>query len=874
MLSKDLFKEEHAKELAGDNYQSFLNIWKSEFQKCLDKYEKTKRQAEKMITEEKVYKKNDAQIEKIKAYADATFLEVYQMIKYFALEKGKKKIIDLETDDSFYNSFGEYYNDYRIKDYYDEFRNYLTKKDFLGRLLFPAFGGQDNREQKHLLSKRNTDGAEKISLNFDFSHDHKWGFLAFLFRQNKNEYYIGIPLKGNNFKFKECKVNGKFEKMEYVQLKFKTLAGKGYVRDFKMKYSLQEDQEAIANVKTLIKKQYLDKCPLLSCVLEKNYPSKKEFGKYVNELLDASYSAKFISISENILEINEKGDMFLFKINNKDFRTTGIPNLHTQYFNLLFKQSSPAILKLNSEIELFFRPEIKNLPIREKKGKRMTFVDKRDKNKEKEVLPHRRYAEDKIFLHMSIIQNFGKEKIKNDTKAMRGYAKKFNARINEKILNSGVNIIGIDRGENHLAYYSVIDQTGKIIESESLNKIYLKDKDGNPIFRKDEQGNMIDYIDYLKLLGTKAGNRDEARKNWKTIENIKELKNGYISQVVRKICNLIIEYNAIVVFEDLSGGFKRSRMKIEQQVYQKLELALVKKLNYLANKNAKENEAGHFLKAYQLTSPIATYADIGKQTGMIFYTQASYTSKTCPQCGFRKNISFYFETKQKAVDEIKKIKSFGYEPKKNRFKIEYNLSDFIKEEKKSKKERNNLLFQKEKRKDNFVIYSDVIRYKWRDKKINEKDLKQGEKIYKTEKENRGTVIEYDITECLAGLLKQNNIFCKDNDLKNAIITNKDLTSEFYKEFFYYLFLIANTRNSVSSTDIDYIRCPQCGFDSRNNFQRHKFNGDANGAYNIARKGIMILEKIKQYKKENGSLEKISWGYLVIGIDEWDKFVQK
>ena len=37
--------------------------------------------------------------------------------------------------------------------------------------------------------------------------------------------------------------------------------------------------------------------------------------------------------------------------------------------------------------------------------------------------------------------------------------------------NPNVNIIGIDRGERHLAYYSVVNQQGKILEQGSFNKI-------------------------------------------------------------------------------------------------------------------------------------------------------------------------------------------------------------------------------------------------------------------------------------------------------------------------------------------------------------------------------------------------------------------
>ena len=71
--------------------------------------------------------------------------------------------------------------------------------------------------------------------------------------------------------------------------------------------------------------------------------------------------------------------------------------------------------------------------------------------------------------------------------------------------------------------------------------------------------------------------RDKARKSWTKIENIKELKSGYLSQLVHKISELMIKYNAIVVFEDLNFGFKRGRMKFEKQIYQKLEKALIDK---------------------------------------------------------------------------------------------------------------------------------------------------------------------------------------------------------------------------------------------------------------------------------------------------------
>jgi CRISPR-associated protein Cpf1 len=48
------------------------------------------------------------------------------------------------------------------------------------------------------------------------------------------------------------------------------------------------------------------------------------------------------------------------------------------------------------------------------------------------------------------------------------------------------------------------------------------------------------------------------------------------------------ESPAFIVLENLNSGFKNSRKKIEKSVYQKLELALAKKLNFVVDKTAKD----------------------------------------------------------------------------------------------------------------------------------------------------------------------------------------------------------------------------------------------------------------------------------------------
>lgn len=51
------------------------------------------------------------------------------------------------------------------------------------------------------------------------------------------------------------------------------------------------------------------------------------------------------------------------------------------------------------------------------------------------------------------------------------------------------------------------------------------------------------------------------------------------------ICQLVVKYDAIIVMEKLTDGFKRGRTKFEKQVYQKFEKMLIDKLNYYVDKS-------------------------------------------------------------------------------------------------------------------------------------------------------------------------------------------------------------------------------------------------------------------------------------------------
>ncbi|PIQ67412.1 type V CRISPR-associated protein Cpf1 [Candidatus Uhrbacteria bacterium CG_4_9_14_3_um_filter_41_35] len=743
----------------------------------------------------------------IKNFAD-NVLSIYQMAKYFAVEKKRGWNTDYELD-VFYtdpqNGYLQYYeNAYEeIVQVYNKLRNYLTKKPY---------------------------SEEKWKLNFDSGTPIKYTTRAIIFNNTTNErYYLGLLKKGvaKPREFEPINNNiissGEFRRMIIQQLKFQTLAGKGYVRDFGVKYS--EDKDGVKHLQQLIKKQYLSKYPCLKKIADGVYNDKKAFDADIKDVLLETYNLDFQPISEEfILNKNRLGEIYLFEIHNKDWNLkdgknkSGSKNLHTMYFESLFVDKTT--FKLNNEgAEVFYRPATNE-------GKLGT---KKDRNG-KIIINHKRYATDKILFHCPIGLN---------KDAGKSYT--FNAKINNMLANNpDINIIGVDRGEKHLAYYSVITQKGKILDRGSLNKVEGGDKQ---------------EIDYAKKLEETAKNREQARKDWQAVEGIKDLKRGYISQVVRKLADLAIEHNAIIVFEDLNMRFKQIRGGIEKSVYQQLEKALIDKLSFLVMKGEADPEkAGHLLKAYQLVAPFESFQSMGKQTGIIFYTQANYTSKIDPITGWRPNLYLKYTSAEKAKADILKFSKIEFV--NNRFELTYDIKNFVLDKKV-------VLSNKTK----WTVCSSVERFRWN----------------RRLESNQGNYEHYEnLTENLSSLFKDFGFEIEQNIIRQVEQLATKGNEQFFRSFIFYVNLIFQIRNTDAKAKDqnkeDFILSPvEPFFDSRT---PEKFgenlpeNGDDNGAFNIARKGIIMLNKISAYKQEVGNVDKIIWKDLFISAAEWDNFTQE
>ena len=776
-----------------------------------------------------------------------------------------------EKDTSFYSKLDEIIEKLEgITALYNKVRNFVTKKP-----------GE----------------VKKIKLNFDcptlangWDENKESANDAILLRK-ENKYYLGIfnPKDKPKFSKEECSEDNCYEKMIYKLLPgpnkmlpkvfFSTKGQETFLppKDLLLGYEEGKHKKGDAFDKDFMRKLIdWDKNALNIHEDWKHFGFKfsptenyKDMSDFYKEVELQGYKITFQKISSSKIDsLVDSGKLFLFQIYNKDFaeKSSGKKNLHTLYWENLFSEENlkDICLKLNGEAELFYRPANENIKIvKHEKGSVLvnrTTTDGKSipeeiyqqiyqfknnmiseisneakelldsgtvvcKEAKHEITKDKHFTEATYLFHCPITMNF---------KAPEITGRKFNDRVLEVLkANPDVKIIGLDRGERHLIYLSLINQKGEIELQKTLNLV------------EQVRNDKTVKVNYQEKLVQKEGDRDKARKNWQTIGNIKELKEGYLSNIVHEIAELMVKNNAIVVMEDLNFGFKRGRFAVERQVYQKFENMLIEKLNYLVFKDKAVTEPGGVLNAYQLTDKAANVSDVYKQCGWLFYIPAAYTSKIDPKTGFANLFNTSGLTNvEKKKGFFDKFDGIRYDSKEDCFVFSVDYS----------KLGNNVDYLKK-----WEIYT------------------RGERIAYNRKENKNFTV--NPTENLKKKFDEFGInwHNEENFIDSLQTVQAEKTNApFFDELLRAFNSTLQMRNSIPNSEIDYLISPVKAedgtfFDSREQLALGKnaklpIDADANGAYHIALKGLYLLQNDFN-RNEKGVIQNISNA-------DWFRFVQE
>ena len=528
---------------------------------------------------------------------------------------------------------------------------------------------------------------------------------------------------------------------------------------------------------------------------------------FVDSIKDKLFMMEETAINWSyVRQLAEEGTIYLFKLYNKDYAKNRVggskPNLHTLYWEAMF--SSENLRENNIKLEepkLFYREVATN----------------RDGELNMRLIPHR-YATDQLELHVPIHLNV------NATASSD-----INMMVLDAIREGSIeNVIGIDRGERNLLYYSVLRLSdGEIVDQKSLN-ITFND------------------VDYHAKLSTKEEEIHDEQREWKAKTSIRKLKEGYLSQAIHQLTSLIVKYHAVVVLEDLSEDFYSKRQKINKQIYQIFEKRLIEKLSYFVDKDAAEGQAGNIYSALQLSSPNLVRKDNKKifQNGIVFFVPPEYTSAIDPVTGF---CNLFDKNRVRNICELLyRFENICYNRKNDRFEFTWDY-------------RNVMTYTR--------LEQDNISHLWTACSLGNRIEWSGSERNK----NRRCEI-VNLTQSMKVLFEKHGIqYQTGKDVREAVCSIRN--NDFKKELKRLFFLMLSLRNSIVDGKVkkDYILSPvqnQRGsfFDSReyeelDNPKLPKC-GDANGAYNIARKGILTIRKL-----ENGNEKALT-------LDEWVISTQK
>lgn len=788
--------------------------------------------------------------------------KVLQLIRFVKPLAGKE--FGRDKDETFYGEFTPIWEELnKFIPLYNMARNYLSRKPYNEEKI-PVFFGHNGT----FLNGWPDSKTDKS--------DNGTQYGGYLFRKKNSigeyDYFLGISTNSKLFRKKPIDNNVDFmERIDYYQIKSKTIFGKSYIESYSTdKKALISAIEDFVSSKSLGKEYFFkDKetiCAFLKRIKDKDIASYKEIlnethcSKAYNELKEhilqtlatinrvakiqelskhkeydliriyeeiqsmlptASFS--FLKVSMNDIEAAmsaSKKRLYLFKISNKDLsyaetssqgkrKSRGRENLHTMYLKALLDGNKAFDIGSGS---IYFRRKTDFGYTKETWEKGHHYAELKDRFSYP-IISKRRYTVDHLQFHLSMTINYNTDKKNNNINDM----------VNEAIRNGAIeHIIGIDRGERNLLYVSVIDLHGNIIEQNSLNII------------KNEHN--VKETDYLELLKERERIRQEERRSWDSIEKINELKSGYVSQAVHQIAKMVLKYHAIIVLEDLNNGFIRSRQKRERTVYAQFEKQLIEKLIYLVDKGITEGEPGSATNGYQLTNPMNNKVK-NNQSGILFYIPAWNTSNIDPTTGFVNLFNLRYHNREKAREFFEKFKNIKYNSEKKWFEFTFDYNDFT-----SKGKETQTIWTIYTYGPRIEAHKDSSKF-WEKKPVE------------------------DINNKWLEFFNKWNIAITE-DLKEQIV--KQDKKEFYKNLLDLFKLTLQMRNSDDKDD--YIISPVMNTD-------HKFfksckkdtslpiDADANGAYNIARKGLMWIKQMKNHKGAKKFEPKL-------GNSKWLNFAQQ
>lgn len=272
---------------------------------------------------------------------------------------------------------------------------------------------------------------------------------------------------------------------------------------------------------------------------------------------------------------------------------------------------------------------------------------------------------------------------------------------------------------------------------------------------------------------------------------------------------------------------------------------LIDKLNYLVIDKSRNQEnpekLGGALNALQLTSKFTSFKELGKQTGIIYYVPAYLTSKIDPTTGFANLFYVKYENVEKAKEFFNRFDTISYNKVAGYFEFAFDYKKFTDR-----------------------AYG--TRNQWTICTYGERIIKYRNTEKNNSFDDKTIVLSQEFKELFNayGIDYENGA-----NLKNKIMSIEE--ADFFRGLTRLFQQTLQMRNSSNDGTRDYIISPVMNdngefFNSEVSDASKPKDADANGAFNIARKGLWVLEQIRN----TPSGDKLN---LAMSNAEWLEYAQ-
>lgn len=538
---------------------------------------------------------------------------------------------------------------------------------------------------------------------------------------------------------------------------------------------------------------------------------------FYGEVDAGAYRVSFQNVDADYVDsLVSDGRLYLFRLARND--------LNKQCKNAVYLKclaepcnANGEVVRLTGGAQMFYRKA--SIEDRDKVIHRhdVPIANKNPDNEKKnsifpyDIIKDRRFTLDSFSLHLTFTINPGRKQ----------------SNINSAVISAiqdeteSVNVLGVTRGENNLIYVTVTDWQGHILEQKSLDVVTSYDPHGG-----------MHVFDYCSLLDRKENERKKNQQKWKNTEGLKTAKEGFLSQIVPVISNMMLKYNAILVTERFADGFVQSRQKIDKQIYNKFIEMMVNKLNFMITDRDIHNtgKAGTVWNGYQLANEFSGIQDIGFQSGMMFFVSPMYTTQIDPTTGFvNKFKTQELRKKEDMVNFLQSFKKIIYNSEAHYFEFSFDYKDFG--------------YERYGKRSEWTVCS------------------HGKRVTYTKTKTGITEIKWESpTELLIKLFEDNDInFESGNNLLDDILAVNQ--AGFYQELIKLFQLTVTMKNKGKDTKnaviISPVKNANGEFFVSGAVSGFPDNADANASYSMCRYGSLILEKI--IKGENR---------VYVTVDEW------